>query len=143
MKKIKLTQGKYALVDDDMFEYLNQWKWCITSTGYAITRNKSQIIYMHRLLNNTSIEMETDHINRNKLDNRRKNLRTSTKMLNGRNREENKNNTSGYKGISWKNRDKRWQAYIKVNYKLINLGHFKNLMDAIEARKKGEEIYWL
>jgi len=71
MKRIKLTQEKVALVDDADFEFLNQWKWFYHQTGYA----KSCHRYMHRLINKTPKGFHTDHINRNKLDNRKSNLR--------------------------------------------------------------------
>jgi len=142
MKKIKLTQNKYALVDDNLFDCLSRWKWCFAH-GYAARRDGLKIVYMHRIINSTSDNLETDHINMNKLDNRRENLRTADRVLNGRNRGVNKNNTSGHRGISWKKRDKRWAVNIKVKYKYINLGCFKNLWEAIGARKKGEELYWI
>lgn len=143
MAKIKLTQGKFALVDDDMFEYLNQFKWFCDSRGYAVRdiggrKNKKRIL-MHRLINKTPKNLVTDHINRNKLDNRKKNLRSVTQRQNTFNAKLSKNNKSGYNGISfYKN---RWVARIKFNYKIIYLGRFLHLEDAILARKLGEQKY--
>lgn len=143
MNQIELTQGKFALVDDEDFDFLSQWKWRISGSGYAISGSKSKRVFMHRVINNTPEGYDTDHINRDKLDNRRENLRTATKMLNGRNRGENKNNTSGHKGISWDKRVESWAVYIWKDYKKIHLGRFKILVEAIKARKKGEEMYWI
>lgn len=143
MLSIKLTQEKFALVDDSDFEWLNQWKWHISTHGYAMRRNKGKLIYMHRLINNTLDGYETDHVNRNKLDNRRENLISVNKIINGRNRGENKNNTSGHKGISWDKRVKKWEIYIWNSYKKIHLGHSDNINDAFNIRKAAERIYWI
>ena len=98
-------------------------------------------IYMHRLINKPSVGFEIDHINRNKLDNRKENLRIVTRSQNQMNRVIQKNNTSGYKGITWNQKRKKWQAQIMVNYKCIILGCFVEIKYAIIARKKAELIY--
>jgi len=144
MKKIKLTNGKYAVVDNEEFNFLNQWKWYI-SNGYAsrdiFIKGNRKCIYMHRLINNTKENFVTDHINRNKLDNRKSNLRNATGSQNGINRGLNKNNTSGYKGIIWRKDTKKWQVRIRVNYKTFYFGCYKNIKDAIKARKESELKY--
>lgn len=140
MKKIKLTQGKYALVDNSDFELLNQWKWNYSS-GYARRiqekNGKRSIIYMHRLLmgNVRSILIKTvvDHINRNKLDNRKNNLRICTQFQNTHNHGINKNNTSGFKGVSWSKNINRWHASIWLKRKNIHIGYFKNKKTAAKA----------
>jgi len=132
MKKIKLTQGKYALVDDVDYEYLNQWKW------HAAKKSPVKV-YMHRLINKTKNGQYTDHINRDTLDNRKNNLRTVTNQQNAFNCNLSKNNKSGYNGVHW--HKNRWVAKIKVNYKNIGLGRFTNKEDAINARREGERIY--
>ena len=144
MKKIKLTKGKYALVDDEDFEYLNQWKWHFAK-GYAGRsvgdRKNKKYVWMHRLINNTPDGFETDHINRNKSDNRKCNLRTVTKSLNGLNRGKNKNNKSGHKGIYWENQTKKWRAGIGINGKRIKTKRFSNISDAVSARLTIEQEY--
>lgn len=141
MKKIKLTKGKYALVDDFNFEWLNQWKWQLSTSGYAIRKEGKKIIRMHRLVNFTPSWLFTDHINQNKLDNRRGNLRIVTKSQNGFNRGKPKSNSSGIKGVYWDKFTNKWRAEIKIFYKKISLGRFTNLEDAVLARKKGESKY--
>ena len=98
---------------------------------------------MHRVINNTPDDMQTDHINRNKLDNRKKNLRTVTTQQNQRNTNLSKNNTSGYIGVYLNKRVNKWMAYIWVNYKQIHLGYFKDIEDAIEVRKQAERAIWV
>ena len=143
MKKIKLTKGKFALVDNKDFDWLNQWTWCLNSNGYAVRdvggrKNKKRIL-MHRLLNKTPKGLSTDHVNRNKLDNRKSNLRTVTQSQNILNAKLSKNNKSGYNGVTWyKN---RWVARIKINYKSIYLGRYKSLKEAVLARSREEQKY--
>ena len=146
MEYIELTKGKRTIVDDENFEYLNQWKWRISSHGYAIRRGKSRLgepkqIFMHRIINKTPSTLITDHINKNKLDNRKINLRDADMRLNSINRLIQKNNTSGYKGLSWNKDVKKWETYIWSYGKKFLLGYFKDKNLAIKKRKKAEIIY--
>lgn len=141
MAKIKLTMGFEAIVDDEDFDYLSQWKWHYKS-GYAETQNNCKHFYMHRIINKTPTGLLTDHINRNKLDNRKTNLRTGDKRLNSINRCVQSNNTSGHRGISWSKQKNKWETYIWVHRNKILLGLFKNLDVAIKTRKAAEKIYY-
>ena len=150
MKKIPLTHGKYAIVDDEDFEWLSKWKWHLSDSGYAhrteyirlgVNRYASKTIRMHRLINNTPHGLITDHINRKKLDNRRRNLRTADKSLNSLSRDKPRNNTSGHKGVYWESWTEQWRAELKVNCKKISLGRYDTIDEAIEARKAGEQRY--
>jgi hypothetical protein len=150
MNKIKLTKGYEALVDDDWYEYLSQWKWC-SKVGhwgvYAVRRpwNKEtksySWVYMHREVNQTPPGMFTDHINGNGLDNRKDNLRTVTNQQNAFNTKNYSTNNTGHKGITWDKVNKKWRASIGVNYKTKRLGRFTKLEDAIKAREKAEQEY--
>jgi len=100
MKEIKLTQGKFAIVDDADYNWLNQWKWYakICSNGKRIyvarfqrINGKPTTIYMHRIITNCPEDKEVDHINGDSLDNRRKNLRIVTRSENSNNRRYNRN----------------------------------------------------
>ena len=133
MKKIPLTQGKFALVDDADYEFLNQWKWCVSKSScsgkfYAQRRsdksNGFQVISMHRLLSGAQKKDIVDHINGNPLDNQKSNLRICSIAENSRNAVKPKNNTSGFKGVTWDKDRRRWVAQIKFNRKTINLGRF-------------------
>lgn len=97
MKKIPLTQGRFAVVDDDDFERINKFKWCYHSTGYAMRRSekfngKSKILRMHREILNLLPLFLVDHIDCNKLNNSKLNLRTATNLENMRNRPRRKKN---------------------------------------------------
>ena len=139
MKKISLTRGKYAIVDNEDYEFLIQWKWWFTTRGYAVREDGGKVVFMHRLINKTLMGLDTDHINRNKLDNRKCNLRTISRSQNIMNINPRKNNTSGVKGVQ--KHAEGWMTRIKLNYQTIYLGYFKRFEDAVNARKKAELIY--
>src|SRR3990167_1658988 len=111
MKIIKLNKGKFAFVDDENLEWLNQWKWFYSKNGYAVRNvyvkgsgrknQKTATILMHRVINNTPDGFITDHINRNRLDNRRENLRTVNESFNVINSPVRSDNSSGTKGVCW------------------------------------------
>lgn len=123
--KIELTQGKTATVSAEDFDYINQWKWsydahnnCAVRSQFIRRDGKKQIsktILMHNLIMDTPNGKDTDHINGDRLDNRRDNLRVCTHKQNQRNMNMHKDNTSGYKGVS-KSREGRWVVKIGNKY---------------------------
>lgn len=143
MKEIPLTHGKVALVDDADYEMLiAMGKWHCNREGYAaktvyaptVNRVRRQItLSMHRLIMNTPDSLETDHIDRNKLNNQRSNLRICTKSENQGNVGNRKDNTSGYKGVSWSKGKKKWVAQISIKGKIKYLGQFINSTIAAKA----------
>jgi len=149
MKKISLTgkngKGKYSLVDNDIFDELKKYKWHLVS-GYAARfewiKEKKNVrpSYMHRTIMNTPNGKQTDHINLNKLDNRKENLRVCSRVENSGNIPLLKNNTSGFKGVG--TRGKKWRAYISNKNKHIHLGYFSSKELAAEAyNSKAIEIF--
>jgi len=146
MKEIKLTQGKIALVDDEDFDRLNQFKWCTLKNGnvfYAtrnIRINKKQItIYMQwDILNGKYI----DHIDNNGLNNQRINLRFCTNSQNQMNKRKRKNTSSIYKGVYFNKRDKKWMSYINIKHKFIFIGYFNLESDAAKSyNQKAIELF--
>lgn len=139
MKKIKLTQGLVALVDDEDFEYLNQWKWYATgmSKKYMKAKNNEKGL-MHRFIMKLSDpNIVIDHSDHNTLNNQKNNLRIATKSQNMMNRKPQKNNTTGVPGIVMKRN--RFQVQIGINGEFKYLGCFKTLDEAIKIRKKAEK----
>lgn len=142
MKKIKLTQDKYALVDNDDFKALSKYKWFATknvNTFYAMRNSptvngKYKILLMHRVIMQTPKGMHTDHIDHNGLNNQRKNLRVCTNSQNQMNSGKKSHNKSGFKGVSYYERYKKWRAQIKVNKKRIFLGYY-------DTKELGSEAY--
>lgn len=130
-KEIPLTQNKFALVDIKDFDYLNQFKWCThkqRNTYYAVRsikkNGKKALLLMHREILKPPKGMCTDHINGDGLDNRRGNLRICSNSQNLMNRGKQKNNASGFKGVWWQKIERKWQAQIQVNKKVISLGYY-------------------
>ncbi len=123
MKEIPLTQGKVAIVDDEDYGYLMQWKWRFHSGGYAVTNTsrkdgKRKLIYMHRLVMNASEDIQVDHVNRkNKLDNRKENLRLCNQSQNNCNKEGLDNSSSLYKGVVCVKPDMSYQMQIALDHK--------------------------
>jgi len=152
MKKIelrgKLGEGKFAIVDDADFDWLNQWKWCVTGSGYVSGSvyveeyKRRKPVLMHRLILNIPKGMEGDHKNNNKLDNRRNNLRVCTPMQNMGNRPIGKQNTSGYKGVSWDKEKNKWAVKIRINGRVTFVGRYTNIETAARAYDiKSKEVY--
>ena len=143
MIEIPLTQGQVALIDDEDYDLVSQYKWCAqwnphTKSYYAKTNIRKvdgtwTMLHMHRLIMNAKKGEQVDHINHNTIDNRKENLRLCTNSQNQHNQGKRVNNTSGCKGITWHKRDKRWQAQIKLNGKNIHLGLFLTPEEAYEA----------
>lgn len=136
---IPLTQGKSALVDDNDFDWLMQWKWTAQKTDhtfYAMRQDKGRLILMHRLINNTPEGMITDHRDRNGLNNQRGNLRSATQLQNMMNKRARKGGTSRFKGV-WldPSRDgtKKWRSGIRLHGKIKYLGRFKTEKEAADA----------
>jgi hypothetical protein len=151
MRKLFLTNGGYTILDDNDFDYFSKWKWCIDSLGYVRRviylgggrkHQKSKSFYLHREILKTPNGYETDHINRDKLDNRKSNLRITTRQQNGCNRILQSNNTSGYRGVTWNKDRQKWQAQIKAYQKHYYLGLFNDKFDAAKAYNKAAIKYF-
>lgn len=150
MKLIPIADGRCAIVDNDDYELLNQYKWHVNAQGYLSTRiytgtgrdnNTAYFIRMHRLVMNAPDDMVVDHIFGKKFDNRKTQLRLATGGENNRNRGKQTNNTSGHKGVSWHKKAGKWTAQIDINHKHHYLGLFTNLEDATEAYKQAATKY--
>lgn len=130
-----------ALIDLEDVELVSRYKWCIDGHGYVLCRNTG--IFLHKLImNDVDNAFILDHINRNRLDNRKSNLRYATSQENARNKSIQKNNTSNIPGVSWRKDRNKWRSYITVDSKQISLGLYENKKDAIAARKAAEEKYF-
>lgn len=121
-KSIKLLHGSIALVDEEDFEYLNKWTWYLDKDGYAITGDRSsgklKTVRMHRLAMKAIAGQQVDHIDLNKLNNQKSNLRFCTQSQNNANKGKLtvRNTTSKYKGVVFMNscyRSKPWKAQYK------------------------------
>lgn len=142
MKTIQIAPGVEAIVDDEDYLYLTSFYWHIDGKGYVRrndnTTNPRSTIRMHQQVLPPKEGFQIDHINRNKLDNRKCNLRHVTLNEQARNVGARKNNSSGHKGVGWFPRYNKWRAYITCEGKPRTLGYFNNVEDAVVARRKAE-----
>lgn len=148
MKKIPLTQSKFALVDDADHDWLSQWKWCYHGGGYALRSRDGKL--MHRLILDAHKGQQVDHANRNGLDNRRENLRFCDHSQNAANSRLATSNTSGYRGVirhwppEWRRKgySPSWTARIQVHKKVISLGYYKSPESAAMAYNEAARKYF-
>jgi len=135
MKEITLTRGKIALVDDDDFEWLSKFRWRAyrNQCGCWYARRGESSIFMHREILGEPLGVEVDHRDGDGLNNQRYNLRLATHSQNLCNRGKQRNNTSGYKGVSWFKRVGKWHARIQINGRDKHLGYFDILEEAARA----------
>lgn len=125
-------------IDLDDVDRVKKHKWyLIKSTGYV--HSKTANILLHRFIMNPQDTMVVDHINHNKLDNKKSNLRICEQRQNCMNQGKRKDNTSGITGVSWDKRTNKWVVHIAANK---HIGYYNTLEEAIEARKQAEIDYF-
>jgi len=150
LKYITLSNGKNAIVDDEDFETLSKISW-YEMQGYAkgkkylgVINGKKRNKYfsMHRIIMKTPEGMHTDHINANKLDNRKENLRICTCSENLRNAKPYAGGSSDYKGVYFNKECQKWRAYITINKVRKHIGTFDREEDAALAyNRKAQEFF--
>ena len=139
-REIPLTQGKFALVDDDVYEWASKYKWyALRRKGTFYARRNAWIwpiqkgVLLHREIMQPPHGVMIDHIDGNGLDCRRANMRLASKAENQRNSRRPSNNTSGYKGVCWYKPLRKWKASIKHDGKTMHIGYFDDLEAAAHA----------
>lgn len=122
----------FALVDDEDYERFGSFRWWCQSEGYACGRHtgswKDSGVYLHKLIVNPPAGYFVDHINGNRLDNRRCNLRICTRQQNNANKRKYENQ-SGYKGVQ-PNGKSGWGAFIVFNKTKIWMGTYQDKEEA-------------
>lgn len=141
-----LEDDSFFIIDKEDFDKVSKYYWARNKNGYiccsAINGAKTTMLHNFVLERDSSIKNVVDHINGNKSDNRKCNLRIVTQQENGFNRKIKSTNSSGVTGVCWDADRQKWMASIGFNYRHIHLGRFDNKEDAIAARKAAEEKYY-
>lgn len=132
MKNVKLNgkhgDGKYTLVDDEDFAMVSTMKWVVNNWGYVVASGN---ILLHRLVMDAPKDVEVDHINRNKLDNRKTNLRFANRPTQGRNLPV--QGHSRFPGVYYDKANSKWVSQIRSDGRRRTLGRFVDEKDAARA----------
>ena len=135
------SKGEQFFVDACNVDKLNKNSWWYTARGYLAGYVDGKLVLMHRFLTNCDENHVVDHKNHITGDNRMMNLRVCTVSKNQYNRLKQNNNKSGEIGVCWNEKYQQWRAYISVDKTRIELGHFANFDDAVQARRNEENKY--
>ena len=132
-----------TIIDSEDAKKTKSHKWCLGIDGYVSTMIRGSRVKLHGFVAGGGFNKndQTDHRDRDKLNNRKSNLRKCFPSGNSQNRGKNKNNTSGYKGVWRHKQNKTWEAGIGVNRKIIYLGCYKEKKDAAKAYNKAALKY--
>lgn len=134
---INIRRGIIVSPEDRIL--LIRYRFAVNAAGYCYTKTEGKNVFLHKILlsePNTIV----DHVNGNKLDNRRENLRYATASQNSHNCKLSSDNTTGYKGVT-KRHNGTFQAYINVNGKRENLGTYLTAVEAAKVYDKASEKY--
>lgn len=131
----------YALVDAADADWVNRWRWYLNPNGYAIRvgyiNGRKCVFRLHRELLGLKPGdgTEGDHIDRDKLNNRRLNLRVTTHTGNGQNVSPRQGVTSKHRGVAWHRGAAKWEAYVQLNGHKVYLGLFADEMEAANTAR--------
>lgn len=141
---------KFTNCDEEFLCDIEDWEntkeicWFKNNTGYARGEVNGKFVLFHDYIFNidTSMDVEVDHIDGDRLDNRKSKLRVCARNKNALNKGLYINNTSGVTGVSWHKNYQKWSAYIQIEHKNITLGFFDDFNDAVQARLEAEKRYF-
>lgn len=142
MQILYLSNGMTVFIDDEDYGTLSKYTWSIVGDGYAHSRlgttdspitMHSFILLLHGIVINN---LDVDHEDGNRLNNQKYNLRIATRSQNLANSNKHKDNTSGYKGVTFDNSTNKWKATICCNYRIKVCGRFDSAIDAAVAYDK-------
>lgn len=142
LKNIRYEYVGTAIVDKSLINLIKNKRWSLNSDGYVVSRVDGELKYLHHLVVNFEGSKDNlyvvDHIDRNKLNNRRSNLRIIEKHKNHVNHNGYKNNKSGFTGVTFDKERNKWKVLIHINKKQKLIGRFDDINDAITARLNAE-----
>lgn len=151
MKYIKTGQYRsdakrklLVMVDDEDYNYLSKFNWHVSKdkcvASWLGSKNNKRIL-IHRFIMNPPDNMEIDHIDGNRLNNQKSNLRLATSSQNKCNRGARKDCKSGYKGVSWHKQNNKWSVRIMTDGKYLSLGLYDDIKEAALAYNNASKKY--
>jgi hypothetical protein len=148
---MELSIGSYlVLIDGEDSEKINKYRWHYNASqtggpyfrGWIKTEFGKRIhVYLHRYIVNAPPDKHVDHINCNTLDNRKENLRLCLQIENMHNCKKSKANSTGYKGVTYNKRERKYKAQICINWHHVSLGTYSDPREAYEAYCKAALKY--
>jgi hypothetical protein len=153
VKRLELSKGHFALVDDDVYEWASQYKWALSggdsperryAARYVCQDGRPRLLYLHREILGVPPGLEVDHRNHDRLDNRRENLRPATRSQNEQNRAgANTQSSTGIRGVEVRRPTKsgpRYRAVVWVDGRRCHLGTFDTPEAAGEAAARARRV---
>lgn len=145
MERLTLYTKKHKIpfqIDSLDFDKVSGHTWCIDT--YPATKIKGERLRLHEFIMGKAPKgLEWDHIDKDKLNNKRDNLRLVQHIVNTWNQNKKYTNTSGVSGVSWQKDRERWYSYITVRGKMKSLGRHRTMDGAVNARREAETKYWV
>ena len=150
MKQIPLTQGQFAIVDDEDYEILNKHNWCAIkkqNTFYAmrsdISGERKKNVFMHRaILGLTKSDVLVDHKDSNGLNNQKSNIRACTPSQNSQNKRKNPRSVCQYKGVYLNFKNGKFVASIRIGGKSKSLGVYNTVESAAKAYDEAAKVHF-
>ena len=133
--------SKKALIDEKFVTLVSKYSWHLHPAGYAMAKVNKKTVYLHRLILKAKEGQQVDHKNSDGLDNRLCNLRLCTYSQNNSHVGKKPRNSSGYKGVSWSKKLRKWRAQIAHNKKYYHLGYFNSKLCAANEYDKAAKKY--
>lgn len=130
-------KGEKFIFDKEDFNMISKYTWFLSKRGYMTTNIKRRPVTMHKLLLGNLKKLDIDHISRDRVDNRRCNLRVCTHQQNIFNQSKRSTNTSGFMGVSQMLRTGKYEAYVHYNNRKHYFGTYDSAIEAAKARDVG------
>jgi hypothetical protein len=147
---VPLTRGFVAQIDASDLHKVAGFNWFAVVQSYTVyavrrvsgVKGRGSKISMHRQIIGATNDVQVDHVDLNGLNNRRENLRIATPQQNCFNRRKTRANTSGFKGVCWNRKSRKWQAGIRINGRSVHLGLFETIDAAYNAYCKAANQHY-